>query len=316
MKKNKICVIGAGKWGKNHIKTLKKLEILGGIIDKDPKNLASLKSKYPKVSCYDSYKSSLKENFDGYIISTPSITHAAIAKKILFDRKPVLVEKPLSLNLRDALEIKSILNETNGKLLVGHLLLLHPAIIRLKELISNGKIGKIQYIYSNRLNLGTIRKDENVFWSFAPHDLALFQYFTTSFPNEVFSVGGDFLQKDIHDTTMTYFKYPNDIHGHIYVSWLHPFKEHRLVIIGSKGSLHFESKTFGDELFFYKKLKKIKDVDPQKISFSSVKPLLNQLKYFNNVINGEKIIINGIDDAIDVIKLLEIATNSLENIKK
>ena len=254
MKTNKICVIGAGRWGKNHIKTLNELKILGGIIDRDHEKLVDLKSKYPKASFYDNYESSFKKNYDGYVISTPSATHAAITKKILNEGKPVLVEKPLSLNLQDALEIKSILNEIDGKLIVGHLLLFHPAINRMKELIIDGKIGKIQYVYSNRLNLGTVRKDENVFWSFAPHDLALFQYFSNTFPDEVLSVGGDFLQKKIHDTTMTYLKYPNNIHGHIYVSWLHPFKEHRLVIIGSKGSLHFENKKHGDELIFYKKV--------------------------------------------------------------
>ena len=119
-------------------------------------------------------------------------------------------------------------------MIVGHLLLFHPAIIKIKSMIDKGDIGKIQYIYSNRLNLGKVRKNENVVWSFAPHDIALFQYFTDSFPKQVDSMGGDFLQKGVHDTTITYLKYPKKIHGHIYVSWLHPFKEHRLVIIGSK----------------------------------------------------------------------------------
>ena len=113
----------------------------------------------------------------------------------------------------------SILQETNGRLIVGHLLLFHPAIIKMKELIDGGIIGNVQYLYSNRLNLGVVRKEENVFWSFAPHDISLFQYFSDSFPNEINSSGGAFLQKGIFDTTITYIKYPNGIQGHIYVSW-------------------------------------------------------------------------------------------------
>ena len=106
--------------------------------------------------------------------------------------------------------------------------------------MDHGDLGKLQYIYSNRLNLGTIRSDENVFWSFAPHDISLFQYFFHSSQIEVVSRGIDILQPCIHDSTITSLKYPNNTMGHIFVSWLHPFKEHRFVIIGSEGMIHFE----------------------------------------------------------------------------
>ena len=125
-------------------------------------------------------------------------------------------------------------------LMVGHLLLISSSIYKNEKIVDEGKIGEIQYIYSNRLNLGSFRNDENVFWSFAPHDIALFNYFFEVYPINVNSNGIDILQKGIHDTSITSFKYDGKKMGHIFVSWLHPFKEHRFVIIGSKGMLHFE----------------------------------------------------------------------------
>ena len=318
MMKNRICVVGAGRWGKNHINNLIDLGCLGGVVDTNKKEIDSLKLKYPRINFFSDLDSSFLHNFDGYIIATPSSSHASLAKEIIKKKKPVLVEKPLAHSLKDAKALEKIINKTDGKLLVGHLLLFHPAILKMKKMIDQGDIGDIQYIYSNRLNLGIVRKDENVFWSFAPHDIALFQFFSNSFPSDISSSGGDFLQNKIHDTTMTYLKYPNKIHGHIYVSWLHPFKEHRLVIIGTKGSLHFEDKSIGDELFYYNKqtssaINHFKKETPKRISYSDDKPLMNEIKYFIDVINGHKIKKIDIKKGIDVVKILELATNSLKS---
>ena len=134
---------------------------------------------------------------------------------------------------------------------MGHLLLFHPAILKMKAMIEDGIIGDIQYMYSNRLNLGVVRKEENVFWSFAPHDIALFQWLTDSYPININTQGMDILQNGIHDTTITTLEYPNKLMTHIYVSWLHPFKEHRIVIIGSKGMISFEDSIAGKPLIFY-----------------------------------------------------------------
>jgi predicted dehydrogenase len=146
-----------------------------------------------------------------------------------------------------------IAKENNVNLMVGHVLLFHPAFEKIKELIDEGTLGDIQYIYSNRLNLGTIRAEENVFWSFAPHDIALFQWLTSSFPQKITSNGLDIIQNGIHDTTITTLEYPDRLMRHIYVSWLHPFKEHRFVVIGAKGMIRFEDSIKGKPLIFYDK---------------------------------------------------------------
>ena len=126
-------------------------------------------------------------------------------------------------------------------MMVGHVLLFHPAIIKkIKELIERGKIGKLQYIYSNRLNLGQVRTQENVFLEFSPHDIAIFQYLIGRQPNSIKASGSAFLQERIVDSTITKLKYNGGVEGHIFVSWLHPFKEHRLVVIGSEAMISFQ----------------------------------------------------------------------------
>ena len=314
----KICVIGAGGWGKNHIRTLSELQALGGVVEADPHQRNKIIELYPNVNCFSSIEHAFRSDFDGFVVATPPITHVKLAEQILIQKKPVLVEKPLTLSINDGERLQILVESLNGKLMVGHLLLFHPAIIKMKNMIQNGMLGKLQYIYSNRLNLGIVRKEENVFWSFAPHDISLFQFFTESFPVDVKSSGGAFIQKNIHDTIITYLKYPNGVQGHIYVSWLHPFKEHRVVIIGSKGSLHFEDAGENKLLLYYEKdqngnndLNSIKNKPSIIINYESTVPLTNELKYFIDVIQGKAIDKATLNEGLDIVKILEMATNSL-----
>ena len=233
----KICVVGAGRWGRNHINTLNSLGYLGGIVEADPDTRSEFQEKFPAVKTFATVRDAIKENFDGFTVATPAETHYEIAEFLLRSGKHVLVEKPITLTTDDANRLKKLAEEKSVNLMVGHLLLFHPAIRKMKELIKAGKIGKFEYIYSNRLNLGTVRTEENILWSFAPHDISIFQYLIGTFPVEILSRGGRFLQPHIHDSSMTILTYPDNIVGHIFVSWLHPFKEHRMVVIGSKGML-------------------------------------------------------------------------------
>ncbi len=311
-------MVGVGDWGINHVKTLTSLNHHVGCVDKNNKKLVKIKSLFPGITCFNNIEDSLNDNFDGFIISTPPSSHTQLAKKIISNSKPILVEKPLCLSIKESEEIKSHLNKYDGKLMVGHLMLFHPAVIKINEIINRGEIGDIQYIYSNRLNLGKVRKEENVFWSFAPHDISLFQYFSKSFPSDISSLGGYFLQKNIHDTTITYLKYPNGIQGHIYVSWLHPFKEHRLVIIGSEGSLHFEDSLQNKPLLLYEKdvlLKgksiSLKNKPPQMIEYDKITPLENEINHFIEVIEGRSFIKSGIKEGLDVVRILETASKTI-----
>ena len=316
----KICVIGAGKWGLNHIKTLDDLGVSFGIVDSDEKKLVQLKKTYPDSSLFLKIEDAFKLNFNAYIVATPPSTHFVLAKQIIEKKKPVLVEKPLTLNLHDAIELNNLAKANNVNLMVGHLLLFHPAFVKIKSMINEGVLGKVQYIYSNRLNLGSFRNDENVLWSFAPHDISLFNFYFEESPKSLSSAGIDILQQGIHDTSITTFKYSAKRMGHIFVSWLHPFKEHRFVIIGSKGMIHFEDSIKSKPLIFHNKSVELngdlpvsKSGNNYEIHYNDEMPLKVQLEYFISKINGGIIEIANGDSAVEVMRVLDLATKSLKN---
>ena len=318
--KNKynICVVGAGKWGLNHVKTLAELNALGGVVDIDKSTLKLISKKYPYCETFEKLNDFIIEKFEGFIIATEPSSHFKLAKQVIMHKKPVLVEKPLTLDYNTSKILCDLANEMNVNLMVGHVLLFHPAFLKMKKLITDGRIGEIQYIYSNRLNLGTFRTNENVFWSFAPHDIALFNYFFNQKPISINSNGIDILQNGIHDSSLTTFKYEGKKMGHIFVSWLHPFKEHRFVIIGSNGMLHFEDSVRGKPLVLYDKKAKIINSIPSpingkatNINYNNEKALTNELKYFISKMDGQKIEISDGVSGMEVVEILQKASGKL-----
>ncbi len=288
----RICVVGAGYWGKNHMKTLFSLDSLKGIVEPNKKVLEKVLSVYPGVQGYENIKDALRDSYDGFTVATPAETHFNIAKDIIQSGKHVLIEKPMTLSTDDAEMLVDLAEKNKVNVMVGHVLLFHPAIVKIKEIIENGDIGDLQYVYSNRLNLGKVRTEENVFWSFAPHDVAIFQYFTDSYPKTIQSVGSTLLQKGIHDSTLTHIEYQNGIKGHIFVSWLHPFKEHRLVVIGSESMISFEDSLKGKPLKLYSKKFDLIDGVPEKIDgpvkeipYDKKMPLTSEIEYFLQHLN-------------------------------
>ncbi len=314
----RICVIGAGRWGTNHIKTLNNLGSLAGIVESDDAKRTQFQELYPQVQFFSRLSDAVKEPFNGFTVATPAETHYQITDYLLDHRKPVLVEKPITLHSPEAKRLKAKADEHKIPLMVGHVLLFHPAIQQIKSLIEEGKIGRLQYIYSNRLNLGTVRKEENILWSFAPHDIAIFQHFIGKQPDEIVSRGGVFLQPNIHDSTMTILNYPGNIVGHIFVSWLHPFKEHRLVVIGSKGMLSYEDSSEEKNLLFYEKGidwvqgEPIKREGPTEIiPYERKMPLTEEIRYFIEHLDGHPPTLCDAQNGIDVLEVLEQATASL-----
>ena len=314
----KVCVVGAGKWGQNHIRTLDELGNLYGVVESNPNTIKQLKLKYKDLNCFTNLADAIKFKFDGFVVATPAETHYEIAKVIIESKHHVLIEKPMTTKLEHAIELNNLAKSNNVNLMVGHLLLFHPAFVKIKDMIDNGEIGDLQYMYSNRLNLGTIRTEENVLWSLAPHDIALFQYFSESIPEKVSCVGIDIVQPNIHDTSITSIKYINKIMGHIFVSWLHPFKEHRFVIIGSKGMIHFEDSSKDKPIIFYDKNISWEENKPiprissgKNIKYDFKNPLTEELKYFINCLDGSSVeLVNG-DNALEVMKILTKASSEL-----
>lgn len=320
MSNKNVCVVGAGYWGKNHIRTLHELAALGGIVEPNQDTLNRFTKQYPNVKGFFSLDEALREKqFLGFTVASPAETHFKVARKIILSKKHVLVEKPFTLNIEDTKFLVKLGKESNVNIMVGHVLLFHPAIRKIKELIQNGIIGKLQYIYSNRLNFGKVRRSENALWSLAPHDISVFQYFTDSFPIDINASGSIFLQQGIHDSTIVHLKYPNGVEGHIFVSWLHPFKEHRLVVSGSQAMITFEDSVEGKPLRLYDKKYDIIQGIPEKtegkvtfIEYEKEMALTAELKYFVKHINGTKLIKSNGGHALEWARIMDLVSKQLQ----
>jgi UDP-2-acetamido-3-amino-2,3-dideoxy-glucuronate N-acetyltransferase len=313
----KICVIGGGKWGQNHIKTLYQLGNLSGIVEANAQRLNELLKIYP-VEGFTELEQALERDFDGFTVAVPAPLHYEVAKKIIESGKSVLVEKPMTLSAETSAELVQLAEKNGVQLMVGHVLLFHPAIRKIKEIIDSGELGNLYYLYSNRLNLGTVRTEENVFWSFAPHDISVLDYFVGHPAEKIVSKGSKFLQENVYDVTITQLDYPNNVHAHIFVSWLHPFKEQRLVVIGSKGMVSFDDATAEKEIKFYDKridFEKgipVKVENPTKIiSYEQKQPLTEELKYFIEH-HDKKIEIADGRSGLEVVKVLEEAEKKIQ----
>jgi len=317
----KLAVIGGGKWGINHVRTAYKLlgDNLTLVCDLNENVGEKIKSISPSIKfCSNLDKVFKNEDINSVIIATPAETHFEISKMCLMNNKHILTEKPLTLLSSETTKLIEIAGKYNKKIMVGHVLLFHPAIVKLKSMIDKGVIGNLQYIYSNRLNLGTIRKEENILWSFAPHDVSIIQYIVGDKPVNVHAEGASFLQKNIEDTTLTFLKYKNNINAHIFVSWLHPFKEQRLVVIGDKGMIVFEDSRKDEKLKFYKKGFNIVGDSFEKFeSEYEVVPFENkqaleeeQIHFFNSILNDTIPKTDGYH-AKEVLEILELAQTNL-----
>lgn len=203
----KIGLIGAGTWGRNHMRVWSELGVLGKVCENKADTLSSLRKKFPEVSFTSSlHELTLDPGINGIVIATPAETHFRLAKECLLSGKDVFVEKPLALSVPDGEVLVDLAAQQNRILMVGHLLQYHPALQKLKQLIQQGELGRISYIYSNRLNFGKIRSEENILWSFAPHDISVISGLLDEVPQRVFSIGGNYLHKSVADVTVSYFQ--------------------------------------------------------------------------------------------------------------
>ena len=247
-----IACLGAGSWGKNLVRNFHALGALSMICDPSRDVLGRVGESYPDVQLTHSPVDAFSDpSISAVVIATPAETHADLVRLALLAGKDVFVEKPLALTAVEG-EALVELAETQGRILmVGHLLWYHPAVLRLKELVVAGELGRIQYIYSNRLNLGKIRREENILWSFAPHDISVILGMVGETPISVQAMGGNYLHDQIADVTVSMLAFPSGVRAHIFVSWLHPFKEQKLVIVGDRQMAVFDDLAPKDKLVLY-----------------------------------------------------------------
>ena len=247
-----IAVIGSGYWGKNLVRNFAELGALAMICDTNPETRDALAAQYPGCRAVADFADVLRDDsIDAVSIATPAETHGTLVRQALLAGKDVLVEKPLCLVEEEARSLVALAKQQGRLLMVGHLLWYHPAILKLKELIDSGDLGRIQYVYSNRLNLGKIRREENILWSFAPHDVSVILGLLGEMPDAVSAQGGNYLHQQIADTTVTMLSFPSGVKSHIFVSWLHPFKEQKLIVVGDRKMAVFDDMEKKDKLLLY-----------------------------------------------------------------
>ena len=315
-----IALVGLGYWGKNHLKSLHDLGLIRYAYDLD-KNLVELRKKeFPDVDFVSTDEEIIENpNIKGVVIAVPASKHYLVAKKFIEAEKDVLVEKPLALNTKDAKDLVETAERNNRILMVGHILRYHPAVLKLEELLKKGHLGEIRYIYSNRLNIGKIRTEENVLWSFSPHDISLILMLVNNqLPSLIEAFGEAYVNKEIYDTIIAVLKFKNYIMAHIFVSWLHPFKEQRLVVVGSENMAVFDDvsneklKLFSHRIIYKNgESPEIEKSGYRVIDIENKEPLKEELLHFAYCIEHRITPRTDGIEGLNVLKVLEEAEKSL-----
>ena len=313
-----ITVVGSGYWGKNHVKNFYELGSLYAVCEIDKAKRDELKKKYPDVKLFSAFNEMLNDqSIDGIVIATPAQTHFELARQCLEAGFPVLVEKPMTLNIKDTEFLTNLAKEKNLTLMVGHILEYHPAIVKMKELIDEGRLGKLKHIRCSRINLGKIRSHENIWWSFAPHDLSIVFMILEQEPVKIQANSFKSLQDGIEDTVYADLIFEDGKSAHIHVSWLEPIKLHQTIIIGEKAMLEFNDTLQENKLklYEYSYNADIPDLNKEQVinvDYPKGQPLKLECEHFINCIKYNKIPKTDGESACRVIKVLEYVDNKLK----
>jgi UDP-2-acetamido-3-amino-2,3-dideoxy-glucuronate N-acetyltransferase len=250
----RLAVVGVGYWGKNLARNFARLGALSLICDEDRETRERVGAECPAARRSGDYREALDDSsIDGVVLATPAVKHFDHARQALEAGKHVFVEKPLALTEGDGRRLVELAAEQRRILMVGHVLQYHPAVELLAALVRRGDLGTLRYIYSNRLNLGKVRTEENILWSFAPHDISIILGLAGSDPEYVSASGGTYITDGVADVTVSQLAFPNGLRAHIFVSWLHPYKEQRLVVVGERKMAVFDDTAREGKLKLYDK---------------------------------------------------------------
>jgi UDP-2-acetamido-3-amino-2,3-dideoxy-glucuronate N-acetyltransferase len=321
--KKTLGLIGAGYWGKNLARNFFELGALHTICDSDDGLLKTFRAQYGVETQRQVGAVFENPGIKEVVVAAPAAQHYVITKAALLAGKDVFVEKPLCLDEREGEELLALAQEKNRILMVGHLLQYHPCIQALQTLLAEGRLGQLYYIASNRLNLGKIRQEENALWSFAPHDISvILSLVGHQMPEKIICTGESYLTRGIPDTTMTNMRFGGGVAAHIYVSWLNPFKEQKLTVIGSLGMVVFDDmKPWPDKLMLYRDYLTWADGQvpvPNKSAGESVQvqhiePLRNECAHFLDCCGTRQKPRTDAAEGLRVLRVLHAAQASLDN---
>ena len=316
-----VALVGCGGWGVNHVRVWRELGCLEVVCDSDARRLEAVQDRHPDLQTTPELAQVLdRPDVSALVIATPAPTHARLALRAMEAGKDVLVEKPMSLTVADGERLVEAAARHGRVLMVGHVLEYHPAVNKLRELAADGGFGRIRYLYSNRLNLGRIRTEENALWSFAPHDVAVMLRLLGAIPEETASHGGAFLTQQVADVTLTSLRFPSGVEGHIFVSWLHPFKEHRFVVVGEGRMAVFDDTLpWSDKLVLYPhsvdwvggQVPVANKAEAEAVPLEEYEPLRAECEDFLGSIASRRPPLTDGESGLRVLRVLEAAQRSL-----
>lgn len=325
MSRLKVAVFGAGSWGLNHVRTLHGMADvdLVAVCDLSAPRRELLGRQFPGVLVTDVAERAL-EHAEAVVVATPAGAHAPLALKAIERRLPVLVEKPFALSVPDAEDVTNRAAAAGVPVLVGHLLLFHPAVERLRAMVRGGEMGTIYYLYSQRVNLGQIRPDENALWSFGPHDVSVALDLLGASPTHVSAQGRSYLQAGIEDVVFLTMQFASGVMAHAQMSWLDPHKERRLTVVGSKKMVVFDDMQVREKLKIYDKgvdrppeygsygeSLAIREGDVYVPRVSNIEPLAAELRHFVAVARGTAKPLVDANAGLEVVRVLAAASASL-----
>lgn len=317
MLKKCVAVVGCGIWGRNIVRNFYNLGALHSVCDLDKENLSMINELYPEIHTTSDFNELLiNPEVKAMCIVTPSHTHFKIVKQALLSGKHVYVEKPISTSANEAKELKELAEKMNVKLLVGHLLLYHPAVNRLKMLVAEGHLGKIKYVQSDRLNINYFKNDRSVMWDLAPHDVSMIAHITGKAPLRVLNAVGVASEfENICDITHLTIEFEDGVIGHVSDSWIHPQKRVTLLVRGEKATAILDDTIQEGKLKVYDN-KKGSQNDIEVFDYLEIEPLKLECQHFLNCIENDKTPRSDGENGYMIVKILESAENIMLGNKK
>lgn len=321
--KVRVVVAGYGNWGRNLVRNFSDLGVLAAVCETSSEQRDAFRKAYEGIPVFDDFEAILSDPaISAVALATPAATHADLVRAALKAGKDVFVEKPLSLSVADGQSLVELARKLERVLMVGHLLRYHPAIIRLKDMIDRGDLGKIQYIYSTRLNLGRVRREENILWSFAPHDVSVVLGLLGEMPDSVQAHAGNYLQQNVADVTVSLLSFPSGAKAHFFVSWLHPFKEQKLVVVGDRCMAVFNDQEPVDKLALYhhgvewrSQTPVLHKAEAETVPLPATEPLREECLHFIECVRTRARPLTDGDEGLQVLRVLDECQKAIENPK-
>jgi predicted dehydrogenase len=321
----RLAQVGLGQWGKNLVRNFGAAADLAWLCDADPERLGEFSVRYPGASSTGDFDEVLADDsVEAVVVATPVLTHYELAKRALESGKHVFVEKPPAMRGAEMEELCELADDRDLVLMPGHLLLYHPGVQKLKQLVDSGELGDVLVVYGNRQNLGTIRTHENALWSLGVHDLSVLLYLIDEEPSELWAHGNAFLNPGVEDVVFCYLRFPSGKIAHMHLSWLDPHKIRRITVVGRDKMVVFDDMELERKITVYDKAPeqptttygewRTRTGDIYSPKIPNTEPLRLECDHFLALVRGEGDRNRAARDGLVVVRALEQLQASLEKV--